>query len=178
MLNPRTRAIIKIKHVLINTFIILILNRLKKKRTDMSRKKPPNLIDFAHFWQTGTRWDDNDIYGHLNNTVHYKLFDSAVNSFLLDHNLLDFRNGESVYLVVETACSYFAELAYPDKLAVGLRITRLGTSSVTYETGLFREGETQAAAAGHFVHVLVDKASRKPVPIDEVGRAAFQRIMA
>ena len=144
----------------------------------MSRKKPPNLIDFAHFWQAGTRWDDNDIYGHLNNTVHYKLFDSAVNSFLLDHNLLDFRNGESVYLVVETACSYFAELAYPDKLAVGLRITRLGTSSVTYETGLFREGETQAAAAGHFVHVLVNKASRKPVPIDEVSRAAFQRIIA
>ena len=178
MLNPRTRAIINIKHVLINAFIILILNKLKKKRTDMSRKKPPNLIDFPHFWQAGTRWDDNDIYGHLNNTVHYKLFDSAVNSFLLDHNLLDFRNGESVYLVVETACSYFAELAYPDKLAVGLRITRLGTSSVTYETGLFREGETQAAAAGHFVHVLVDKASRKPVPIDEVSRAAFQRIMA
>ena len=144
----------------------------------MSRKKPPNLIDFAHFWQAGTRWDDNDIYGHLNNTVHYKLFDSAVNSFLLDHNLLDFRDGESVYLVVETGCSYFAELAYPDKLAVGLRITRLGTSSVTYETGLFREGETQAAAAGHFVHVLVDKASRKPVPIDEVSRAAFQGIMA
>ena len=144
----------------------------------MSRKQAPNLSNFVHYWQTSTRWDDNDIYGHLNNTVHYKLFDSAVNSFLLDHNLLDFRNGESVYLVVETACSYFAELAYPDKLAVGLRITRLGTSSVTYETGLFREGETQAAAAGHFVHVLVDKASRKPVPIDEASRAAFQRIMA
>ena len=144
----------------------------------MSRKKPPDLNNFPHFWQAATRWDDNDIYGHLNNTVHYKLFDSAVNSFLLDHNLLDFRNGESVYLVVETACSYFAELAYPDNLAVGLRITRLGTSSVTYETGLFREGETQAAAAGHFVHVLVDKASRKPVPIDEVSRAAFQGIMA
>ena len=178
MPNPKTRASINIKHILIKAFIILILNKLKKKRTDMSRKKPPNLIDFAHFWQANTRWDDNDIYGHLNNTVHYKLFDSAVNSFLIDHNLLDFRNGESVYLVVETACSYFAELAYPDNLAVGLRITRLGTSSVTYETGLFREGETQAAAAGHFVHVLVDKASRKPVPIDEVSRAAFQRIMA
>ena len=144
----------------------------------MSRKKSPDLTDFAHFLQTGTRWDDNDIYGHLNNTVHYKLFDTAVNSFLLDHNLLDFRNGNSVYLVVETACSYFAELAYPDKLAVGLRIARLGTSSVTYETGLFREGETQAAAAGHFVHVLVDKASRQPVPIDEVSRAAFKVIMA
>ena len=144
----------------------------------MSRKKPPNLTNFAHFWKAGTRWDDNDIYGHLNNTVHYKLFDTAVNSFLLDHNLLDFSKGESVYLVVETSCSYFAELAYPDKLAVGLRITRLGTSSVTYETGLFKEGETQAAAAGHFVHVLVNKASRKPVPIDEVSRATVRGIMA
>ena len=144
----------------------------------MSNKKAPDLSDFPHFWEASTRWDDNDIYGHLNNSVHYKLFDSAVNSFLLDHNLLDFRNGESVFLVVETACSYFAELAYPDKLAVGLRITRLGTSSVTYETGLFRAGEKQAAAAGHFVHVLVDKASRRPVPIDEVSRAAFKVIMA
>ena len=79
---------------------------------------------------------------------------------------------------METACSYFAELAYPDKLTVGLRISHLGTSSVTYETGLFRKGETRAAAAGHFVHVLVDKASRKPVPINEVSRAAFRGIMA
>ena len=143
----------------------------------MPRKKPPDLTNFAHFWQADTRWDDNDIYGHLNNTVHYRLFDTAVNSFLLDHNLLDFSNGETIFLVVETSCSYFAELAYPDKLVVGLRITRLGTSSVTYETGLFREGKTQAAAAGHFVHVLVNKASRKPVPIDEVSRATFRGIM-
>ena len=144
----------------------------------MSRKKmAPDLTNFTHFWEAGTRWDDNDIYGHLNNTVHYKLFDSAVNSFLLGHNLLDFHNGDSIYLVVETACSYFAELAYPDQLTVGLRISHLGTSSVTYETGLFRKGETRAAAAGRFVHVLVDKASRKPMPIDEVSRAAFRRIM-
>ena len=144
----------------------------------MPRRKPPILSDFRHFWQASTRWDDNDIYGHLNNTVHYKLFDTAVNSFLLDHNLLDFRAGESVFLVVETGCSYFAELAYPDSLIVGLRVTRLGASSVTYETGLFRDGETLAAAAGHFVHVLVDKANRKTLPIDDVSRAAFRGIMA
>ena len=82
-----------------------------------------------------------------------------------------------MYLVVETGCSYFAELAYPDKLVVGLRVARLGTSSVTYETGLFRDGEEKAAAAGHFVHVLVDKASRKAVPIDEKSRAAFEQLM-
>ena len=143
----------------------------------MPRKLVPNLSDFLHYWQASTRWDDNDVYGHLNNTVHYKLFDTAVNSFLLDHNLLDIHAGEHVYLVVETGCSYFAELAYPDRLKVGLRVARLGTSSVTYETGLFREGETKAAAAGHFVHVLVDKKSRKPAAIDELSRAAFTAIM-
>ena len=143
----------------------------------MSRKQPPAITDFPHHWHTATRWDDNDIYGHLNNVVHYRLFDTAVNSFLLEQGLLDFRTGKSVYLVVETGCSYFAELAYPDKLVVGLRVARLGTSSVTYETGLFRVGEEKAAAAGHFVHVLVDKASRKAVPIDEKSRAAFEKLM-
>ena len=143
----------------------------------MSRKQTPTLSDYPHYWQASTRWDDNDIYGHLNNTVHYKLFDTAVNSFLLNHNLLDLRSGKRVYLVVETGCSYFAELAYPDRLKVGLRVTRLGTSSVTYETGLFRDGETRAAAAGHFVHVLVDRESRKPTAIDEISRTAFKAIM-
>ncbi len=140
----------------------------------MSRKHPPLFTSFAHHWDTTTRWDDNDIYGHLNNTVHYRLFDTAVNSFLLAHKLLDFRGGETVYLVVETGCSYFAELAYPDKLTVGLKVARLGTSSVTYETGLFRQGEQHAAAAGHFVHVNVDKKTRKPVPIDNISRAVFE----
>ncbi len=144
----------------------------------MTREQAPTLTDFPHYWQGSTRWDDNDIYGHLNNTVHYKLFDTAVNSFLLEHNLLNFRASELIYLVVETGCSYFAELAYPDKLKVGLRVARLGNSSVTYKTGLFRDGETQAAAAGHFVHVLVDKESRKPTAIDEVSRATFRTIMS
>ena len=85
----------------------------------MSRKQPPAITDFPHQWHTATRWDDNDIYGHLNNVVHYRLFDTAVNSFLMEQGLLDFREGKSVYLVVETGCSYFAELAYPDKLVVG-----------------------------------------------------------
>ena len=143
----------------------------------MAKKRPPTLNDFPHYWQAATRWDDNDIYGHLNNTVHYKLFDTAVNSFLLDYNLLNFRADQSIYLVVETGCSYFAELAYPDRLKVGLRIAHLGTSSVTYKTGLFRDSETKAAAAGHFVHVLVDKKSRKPLAIDEVSRNTFKAIM-
>ena len=153
------------------------LRNFRKKR-DMPRKQAPALTDFPHYWQASTRWDDNDIYGHLNNTVHYKLFDTAVNSFLLDHNLLDFHASKNVYLVVETGCSYFAELAYPDRLNVGLRVARIGTSSVTYETGLFREGEIKAAAAGHFVHVLVDKRTRKPVAIDKVSQTTLKSIMA
>ena len=147
----------------------------------MAKKRRPTLSDFPHYWQANTRWDDNDIYGHLNNTVHYKLFDTAVNNFLLEHNLLNFRSGENVYLVVETGCSYFAELAYPDTLKVGLRVVRLGTSSVTYEIGLFRDGDTdeekKAAAAGHFVHVLVDKKTRKPIEIDEISRTTLKAIM-
>ena len=144
----------------------------------LRKKQPPAITDFPHHWHTATRWDDNDIYGHLNNVVHYRLFDTAVNELSAGAGPAGFSGtGKSVYLVVETGCSYFAELAYPDKLVVGLRVARLGTSSVTYETGLFRDGEDKAAAAGQFVHVLVDKASRKPVPIDAKSRAAFERLM-
>jgi acyl-CoA thioester hydrolase len=120
-----------------------------------------------------TRWDDNDIYGHLNNTVHYRLFDTAVNRFLIANQMLDFHQGKTVYLVVETGCTYFSELAYPDNLIVGLAISHLGNSSVRYQTALFRQGETKAAAAGQFVHVCVDKQTRQPMSIDPASRAKF-----
>ena len=122
----------------------------------MTNRKPPNLKQFPFHFEAQTRWDDNDIYGHLNNTVHYRLFDTAVNSFLVQNNVLDFRNSEHVYLVIETGCTYFAELAYPDPLIVGVGIAHLGNSSVRYHTALFKKGdkgpdEVVAAAAGHFV---------------------------
>ena len=96
----------------------------------MTRKQPPDFSLFPFHLPVQTRWDDNDIYGHLNNTVHYRLFDTAVNCFLIDHHMLDFHQGKTVYLVVETSCTYFAELAYPDELIVGLGVSHLGNSSV------------------------------------------------
>ena len=106
----------------------------------MTRPQPSARADYPFFTRLQTRWDDNDIYGHLNNTVHYKLMDTAVNGWLLDHVGLDPHHGATIYLVVETGCSYFAELGYPAPVDVGLRVTRLGSSSVTYDIGLFAPG--------------------------------------
>jgi len=145
-------------------------------KAKMTRKHPPLLSQFPFHFEAQTRWDDNDIYGHLNNTVHYRLFDTAVNSFLVQNNVLDFRNNETVYLVIETGCTYFAELAYPDALIVGVGITHLGNSSVRYHTALFKKGDKSAAAAGHFVHVNVDRETRQPLPIDAASRQIFQKI--
>ena len=143
----------------------------------MPRTPPPSRFDYQRFAEIGTRWDDNDIYGHLNNTVHYRIFDTVINSFLLEQGILDFRDGEQVFLIIETGCQYFAELAYPDKIDAGYRVAHLGTSSVRYEIGLFRQGEDSAAAAGHFIHVNVDKKSRASQPINAQARACLTALM-
>jgi acyl-CoA thioester hydrolase len=120
---------------------------------------------FPHFVEIQTRWMDNDIYGHVNNAVHYSYFDTAVNRYLIDTGALDLRHGLVIGLVVETGCSYFKEIAFPDKIFAGLRVTRIGRSSVRFEVGLFRNDEELAAAQGHFVHVYVDRATRRPVEL-------------
>jgi acyl-CoA thioester hydrolase len=125
-----------------------------------------------------TRWMDNDIYGHMNNVVHYSLFDTAVNGWLIDEGVLDIHAGEQIGLVVETGCRYFAEMAFPDVVTAGLRVARLGRSSVRYEIGLFRNDEQDAAAEGFFIHVYVDKATRRPAALDPALRAALERIAA
>ncbi len=144
----------------------------------MTRQPAPCIDDYAHLQDMETRWDDNDIYGHLNNTVHYRLFDTAVNRFLLSRGVLDFRQSQNVFLVVETGCRYFAELAYPDQLCVGLRLEKLGSSSVRYGTALFKKGERMAAAAGHFVHVNIDRQTRRPTPITPAFRQVFESLAA
>jgi len=121
---------------------------------------------------------DNDVYGHMNNVVHYSLFDTAVNGWLIDQGVLDFRNGEQVGLVVETGCRYFSEMAFPDIVTAGLRVTRLGTSSVRYEVGLFRNGDEMPAAEGFFVHVYVDSGSRRPKALHDALRRALEGIAA
>lgn len=123
-----------------------------------------------------TRWMDNDVYGHMNNVVHYSLFDTAVNGWLIEQGVLDFRAGEQVGLVVETGCRYFAEMVFPDLVTAGIRVARLGSSSVRYEVGLFRNDDEAAAAEGHFIHVYVDRVTRKAMPLNGPLRAALETI--
>ncbi|WP_252912168.1 acyl-CoA thioesterase [Aliihoeflea aestuarii] len=132
--------------------------------------------DFPAFQVITTRWMDNDIYGHMNNVVHYSLFDTAVNGWLIAEGVLDIHKGDQIGLVVETGCRYFAELAFPDVVHAGIRVAKLGNSSVRYEVGLFRNDERQAAAEGFFVHVYVDAATRRPTPLNSALRAKLESI--
>ena len=139
----------------------------------MSRVTAPTRADFRH-WQTfATRWADNDAYGHVNNTVYYQWFDSAVNAWLVGQGLLDIAAGDPIALVVETRCAYFASLSFPGDVEVGLALAELGRSSIRYRIGVFAPGDDTAAAAGEFVHVAVARAERRPVPWPEQWRAAF-----
>nr|WP_275981989.1 acyl-CoA thioesterase [Frigidibacter sp. ROC022] len=124
-----------------------------------------------------TRWMDNDIYGHLNNVVHYALFDTAVNGWLIDAGLLNPATSPTIGLVVESGCRYAAEMGYPDQVTAGLRVGALGRSSVRFEIGLFRNDAQSAAAEGFFIHVHVDRATRRPVEIGSAARAAFSGLM-
>jgi acyl-CoA thioester hydrolase len=137
------------------------------------RPQPSQRSGYRAFRALATRWMDNDTYGHMNNVVHYSLFDTAVNGWLIDQGVLDFRAGKQIGLVVETGCRYFSELAFPDRVTAGLRVGRLGTSSVRYEIGLFRNDDDLAAAEGFFVHVYVDRLARRPMPLADPLRAAL-----
>ena len=123
-----------------------------------------------------TRWMDNDVYGHLNNVVYYSLFDTAVNSLLIGAGALDLQGGEVIGLVVETHCNFFEPLAFPQRIEAGVRVARQGCSSVRYEIGLFDQGAPMSAAVGHFVHVYVDRATRRPVPLPEAFVKALQAL--
>ncbi|MBR0663454.1 acyl-CoA thioesterase [Roseomonas hellenica] len=130
--------------------------------------------DYRRFITLDTRWMDNDVYGHVNNVVYYSYFDTAVAHFLIAEGVLDIATSPVVGLVVETKCRYFAPIAFPDAITCGLRCGRIGTSSVRYEIGIFRNGEDQACAEGHFIHVYVDRATQKtPIPMPERLRSAL-----
>jgi acyl-CoA thioester hydrolase len=134
--------------------------------------------DFRIFRAIATRWHDNDVYGHVNNVVYYGWFDTAVNAWLIENGFLDPTTSEIVGLVVETGCSYFESVAFPETVEAGIAVERLGTSSVTYRIGIFRQGSEQAAAQGRFTHVYVARASQKPVPIPAPLRAALTAIQS
>lgn len=140
----------------------------------MARHKPLTRDEFMIFLPLQTRWADNDLYGHMNNVVHYELFDTAVNTWLINLGLLKVNQGETIGLVVETGCNYFSELRFPDRIAAGIRIGHLGTSSVRYEIALFANDEETAAAQGHFVHVYVNRDNRKPAPLPVNWRNALE----
>lgn len=132
--------------------------------------------DFRHFHEITTRWMDNDAYGHVNNVVYYSWFDTVVNEFLISHQVLDVEKSNVIGLVIETQCNYFASVAFPDKVTAGVSVSKLGNSSVRYELGIFKADETEACAQGHFVHVYVDRASRRPVLLPEPLRLLLQSI--
>ncbi len=132
---------------------------------------------YRHFQVIPTRWMDNDVYGHVNNVVYYSYFDTVVNQYLIEQGVLDIEKSTVIGLVVETQCRYFASITFPDIVHAGLRVAKLGSSSVRYEIGLFRNGEPNAAAQGHFVHVYVDRASRRSTPLPADFRAALEKLL-
>jgi acyl-CoA thioester hydrolase len=132
--------------------------------------------DYRHFQTIPTRWMDNDIYGHVNNVHYYSFFDTAVNQFLIERGVLDIHRGQVVGFVVETACSYFRPLAFPDCVQAGIRVVQIGNSSVRYEIGLFRNDDAEIAAAGSFTHVYVDRTSNKPTSVPAAVRAVLANL--
>jgi acyl-CoA thioester hydrolase len=140
------------------------------------RAEPRGRDAYRHFTTITTRWGDNDAYGHVNNTVYYAWFDSAVNEWLVGQGLLDIAAGDPIALVVDTECRFFAPLSFPGEVDVGIAVERLGTSSVTYRIGVFAGGTVTAAAEGHFTHVAVGRDSRRPVAWPAAWREVIQAL--
>lgn len=143
----------------------------------MSRPPPTTRSDYRWFNTVTLRWADNDMFGHANNVVYYSWIDTAVNIFLIENGILEIGSSEIVGVVAETGLRYLREIAYPGRIDVGIKVDRLGTSSVRYLAAVFREGEDVASAEGHFVHVYVQRSGMKPTPIPAAQRAAFETIM-
>lgn len=144
----------------------------------MPHPQPSTRTDYAFITPITTRWSDNDIYGHVNNVTYYSYFDTVANTYLIEYGHLNIHNDQVVGYVVNSGCNYYAPVTFPDKLEGGLRVNRLGVSSVEYGVAIFKEGEDVAVADGHFVHVFVDKQTNKSVPIPDMIRKALERIKA
>ena len=129
------------------------------------RPTPASRADYRVFREITTRWMDNDAYGHVNNVVYYSWFDTAVNAYLIERGVLDIERGETIGLVIETQCNYFEPLAFPQSIEASIRVARIGSSSVRYEVGLFARDKPLCAARGHFVHVYVDRSTRRPAAL-------------
>ena len=143
----------------------------------MAQKPQISRNDYSHFVSVSTRWMDNDVYGHINNALYYGFFDTAINSYLIGEGGLDISTGPVIGFAVESQCQYLKPLAFPELLEVGLRVGKLGNSSVRYELAIFKQGDGLASAAGYFVHVFVDRQTQRPVPMPESIRGALARLM-
>lgn len=132
---------------------------------------------YRHWTPIATRWHDNDVYGHVNNVVYYGWFDTAVNGWLLEAGLLDIEAGDPIGLVVETGCRYAASIAFPQTVEIGLKVERIGTSSVTYHLGVFAAGAAEPAAEGHFTHVYVGRESRRPAALPPAWREKLAALL-
>jgi acyl-CoA thioester hydrolase len=144
---------------------------------DGARPMPKARRDYRHFSAITTRWMDNDAYGHANNVVYYSWFDTAVNRYLIETGALDVQHGAVIGLVVESHCNYFAPLAFLQTVDAGICVDRLGETSVRYEIGLFAHDAAMSAACGHFVHVYVDRGTRRPVPLPPTLIQALQGLL-
>ena len=142
----------------------------------MSKSSLPSRENYKVFYPITTRWSDNDIYGHVNNVTYYSYFDTAANQYLIEEGGMDISDGRVVGYVVNSGCDYHSPITYPERIEAGLRVDKLGNSSVQYGIAIFREGENHPAAHGHFVHVFVERAMNRSVPIPEALRVALKKI--
>jgi acyl-CoA thioester hydrolase len=142
----------------------------------MSEPPEETRQEYPHLAQIATRWMDNDTYGHVNNVVYYSYFDSLINAYLINVGGHDIARGEAIGVAVESSCRFHCELSFPEVIDACLRVAHLGNSSVRYEIGLFRQGSEKPAATGYFVHVFIDRQTRRPRPISDTVRAALERI--
>jgi acyl-CoA thioester hydrolase len=143
----------------------------------MTDEKPIYRSDYKCFYPITTRWMDNDIYGHVNNVTYYSYFDTAVNTYLIEQAGLNIKDASIVGYVVNSSCNYLSSLAFPDEIEAGLRVNKIGNSSVTYGVGIFKKGEDKVCAYGDFVHVFVNRAENKSVPIPEQIRKALEGLL-
>lgn len=141
------------------------------------RPTPNNFESYPYHCAIQTRWADNDVYGHVNNSVYYFYFDTVVNKWLIENGLLEIGKSETIGLVVGTSCDYFAPISFPDSITAGLRAAKIGTSSVTYEIGLFRNAEMTSSAQGSFVHVYVDEKNRRPSPLSDMMKEKLKNLL-
>ena len=158
--------------------LILLTCNAKKETWQIILAPIETRKNYKYFYPIQTRWNDNDIYGHVNNVVYYAYFDTAVNMFMVDNAGFNPHDATAIGICPETHCNYHKPVAYPDKLEVGLRIGHLGNSSVQYEIAVFIAGDEKAAATGYFVHVFVDRETREPVAIPALIRSAMETILA